>query len=86
MKKKSKSMATREHSESAHKQATAANHATNDYAGEKPALSTFQKLEALRARKPIHALMKAAAQSMPTNHFQEVKRQQIEMLQRENEG
>ena len=79
-------MGAREHAESAQKQATTVTNATNDYADDKPALTTFQKLEALRARKPIHALMNAAAQSLPKNHFQEVKRQQVEMLQRENEG
>ena len=86
MKRKSKSMGTREPAEGTPKHTTAVTNATNDYADDKPALTTFQKLEALRARKPIHALMNAAAQSLPKNHFQEVKRQQVEMLQRENEG
>jgi tRNA uridine 5-carbamoylmethylation protein Kti12 len=86
MKKKSKSMGAREHTESTNKQVTAVTNRTDDYTEEKQELTTFQKLEALRARKPIHALMQAAAQSMPKNHFQEVKRQQVEMFQRENDG
>jgi hypothetical protein len=72
-------MGTREHTERTNKQVAAGTNETDDYFSnyteEKQELTTFQKLEALRARKPIHALMKAAAQSMPKNHFQEVKRQ-----------
>ena len=62
-------MGVKEHTDSTNKQVATGTNETDDYTEGKQELTTFQKLEALRSRKPIHALMKAAAQSMPKNHF-----------------